>query len=113
MRAILWQPARRFALVNDAVPKGKDPRGPGAGEFFVVRRDDERAPIGAQPQEQLAEIVLNNDGPAHGGHGVRAPRQVIVFHVAARCSAPRWDNAKIVYVGFEAPSVGKMPGPAM
>ena len=44
--------------MNDAVPKDEDPRGPGAGELFIVRRDDERAPFGAQLQEQLAEIAL-------------------------------------------------------
>ena len=38
----------RSALVKDAVPKDKDPRGPGAGELFIVRRDDERASICAQ-----------------------------------------------------------------
>jgi len=38
------------------------------------------------------------------------PATVLQFF--ARCSAPRSDRAKIVYVGFEAPAVAKMPGPA-
>src|SRR5882724_2803232 len=37
---------------------------------------------------------------------------VNVPHCEAIRSAPRCDSAKIVNVGFEAPSVGKMPGPA-
>jgi hypothetical protein len=37
---------------------------------------------------------------------------VNVPHCDAMRSAPRCDRAKIVNVGFEAPSVGKMPGPA-
>jgi hypothetical protein len=37
---------------------------------------------------------------------------VNVPHCDAMRSAPRCDSAKIVNVGFEAPSVGKMPGPA-
>src|SRR5882724_7641830 len=37
---------------------------------------------------------------------------VNVPHCEAMRSAPRCDRAKIVNVGFEAPSVGKMPGPA-
>jgi hypothetical protein len=45
-------------FVNDAVPKDEDPRGPDTGELFVVRRDEERAPFGAQLQQQLAEIAL-------------------------------------------------------
>ena len=37
---------------------------------------------------------------------------VMVPHCDAMCSAPRCDSANIVKVGFEAPEVGKMLGPA-
>ena len=36
----------------------------------------------------------------------------IVPHFETSCSAPRCDTAKIVKVGFDAPSVGNRPGPA-
>src|SRR6202035_4311051 len=49
-----------------------------------------------------------NPRPSQMGDG----QFVNVPHCEAIRSAPRCDRAKIVNVGFEAPSVGKMPGPA-
>ena len=43
---------------------------------------------------------------------LKSAQFVNVPHCEAMRSAPRCDSAKMVNVGFEAPSVGKMPGPA-
>src|SRR6516165_7182000 len=50
--------------------------------------------------------ALHRRGPSAIAQFVNVP------HCEAMRSAPRCDKAKMVKVGFEAPSVGKIPGPA-
>src|ERR1019366_3646475 len=57
-----------------------------------------------------AETVEGTEG--WKGRYLQIVQFVNVPHCDAMRSAPRCDRAKIVNVGFEAPSVGKMPGPA-
>jgi hypothetical protein len=46
------------------------------------------------------------------GHGLATPQLAMLPQLAASCSAPRSESAKMVKVGLEAPQVGKIPGPA-
>jgi hypothetical protein len=86
---------------------------------LIPRRYDP-AMISAKTIEHFAAELESHLLAARGGAPVRGiageppalAQFVSVPHCEAMRSAPRCDSAKMVKVGFEAPSVGKIPGPA-
>ena len=102
---------------GDATPARDYIRWCFADPAIAARQHDARFSSKSRHSQRRLECPLS----ANSGHRPRHPLghncidcnyPAIVSHFETRCSAPRCDTAKIVKVGFDAPSVGNRPGPA-